>query len=564
MTKTSSLRIGLAALAVAILLGASAAQARAEPAASAASAASAAAPAAPAAARPDFLVPDPGFTELGALPDPLGQRELARAALLASGIAAERLAAYESRLDALFAELAASAGGIADPAARGEAILGFLHKRVLKAYVENATTLDGVLDRGTFNCVSSAVLYLLAARSLGLEVEGVRTSDHAFCSLRAGSRRIDVETTNPYGFDPGNKKEFKDSFGRATGYAYVAPGGYGDRAAIGARELVGLILSNRASMLERERRFAEAARVGADYDELCRNGETRRFLDQRINNLVADLASRRDYARAAAMARSAAAAYPGERALSALAATAAYNEAASLAAARDWAGAFDLAVSLRDEYGASSDGAAAPDGTAAPRASEWEELASNALMGLAQSLAAKGEYGEARRAVAERAGKAGPAAAAQAAAVVGEAELVKAANGLPFAEAEGRVDRIYAAGEVALERYSQAMAAIYGNEAGRIGVAGDWLGGAGLAERGRAKLSAAGARGDYGLGRIAANMRRNFAVEAHNRFARLYNAGDYAGAEAEIVKALAALPGDPELERDLAAARKAARAKGAP
>jgi hypothetical protein len=497
---------------------------------------------------PDFLQGDPGFAELGALPEPLELRSLERAALLASGLGIGREASYESRLDELIEALKARAGKIDDPAARGEAILGFLHEKVFKAYSENATTVDGILDAGLYNCVSSAVLYMLAAEALGLDAEGVRTSDHAFCTLLAGGRRIDVETTNPYGFDPGDKKEFKDSFGRATGYAYVAPGGYGDRKAIGGRALVGLILSNRASMLERAGRFAEAARLGADYDELCRDADSRAFLVDRINNLVAELESRRDFPGAEATARAAAAAFPGEARLAALSRAASYNRAAALAQAGDWAGAFDLATA-----------GAAAQGTG-PEARAMAELATASLGGLAQSYARAGDFELARRAVAERSGRAGPAAAAAAYAVIGEVELVRAANGLPFAQAAATADRILGAGEVSASRYAQAVATIYGNEAGRIGSGGDWLGAAALAEAGAAKLAALKAPGDGGLAQLARGLRHNFAAEAHNRFARLYNSGDYAGAAAVIEKALASMPGDAGLERDLAAA-KAARPK---
>jgi hypothetical protein len=141
---------------------------------------------------------------------------------------------------------------------------------------------------------------------------------------------------------------------------------------------------------------------------------------------------------------------------------------------------------------------------------------------------------------------------------------VRAANALPFAEAVAAADRILASGEVTPPRYAQALAAIYGNEAGRLGAGGDWLGGAALAEAGIAKLAAAkagasAATGDGGLAQLARNLRRNFAAEAHNRFARLYNSGDYGGAAAAIEKALAALPGEASLERDLAAAKTAQR-----
>jgi hypothetical protein len=500
-----------------------------------------------AAQRPDFLLSDPGFAELGALNEPMSVSNLERAALLASGLAPERAASYESRLAALFEGLRADVGQVAESVAKGEAILTFLHKRAFRTYGENATTLDGILDAGMFNCVSSAVLYMLAARELGLETEGVRTSDHAFCALIVGNRKIDVETTNPYGFDPGNRKEFKDSFGRATGYAYVAPGGYGDRRVIGDRALIGLILSNRASMLERARRFEEATKLGSDYDELCRDADSRAFLVDRICNLVADLESRRDFAGAEAAAKAAADAFPLEPGIASLAETASYNRAAALAQSGDWAGAFEMASALRE----------GPAGAVAAEEKLLSELAADALANLAQSYARSGDFAGGRRAIAERASRAGTAAAVAAYAVIGDAELVSAANGSPFQDAVAAGDRILAAGEVTPARYGQAMAAIYGNEAGRIGAAGDWLGGSALAEAGIAKLAAAKAPGDGGLAQLARNLRRNFAAQAHNRFARLYNSGDYAGAAAVIEEALLAMPGEAILERDLAAATDA-------
>jgi tetratricopeptide (TPR) repeat protein len=107
--------------------------------------------------------------------------------------------------------------------------------------------VDVLLDQGIYNCVSSSVLYLVLARSVGLTVAGVRTADHAFCTVNVGDATIDVETTNPYGYDPGSRKEFTDSFGRVTGFAYVPPSNYRDRTAIGERGLLSLILYDRVS-----------------------------------------------------------------------------------------------------------------------------------------------------------------------------------------------------------------------------------------------------------------------------------------------------------------------------
>lgn len=148
--------------------------------------------------------------------------------------------------------------------ARGEFALAFMHDRYLTEYDENQTRLDTLLENGAYNCVSSAVFYTILAVSLGLDVRAVMTHDHAFVMLNADGAMIDVETTNKYGFDPGSKIEFKDNFGRITGYAYVDPKNYSDRSTISQLELVSLILSNRITLLEKSNRFQDAAPLITD------------------------------------------------------------------------------------------------------------------------------------------------------------------------------------------------------------------------------------------------------------------------------------------------------------
>lgn len=146
----------------------------------------------------------------------------------------------------------------ADPSEQGAYILNFMHQRYLKTYSYHQTRLDVLFVTGQYNCVSSAVLYLILAVSAGMRAEGVITKDHAFIRLDTGSAYIDVETTNPYGFDPGSRKEFHDRFGDSTGFAYVPARNYRDRAVISPLELISLILSNRISELEYARRFTDA------------------------------------------------------------------------------------------------------------------------------------------------------------------------------------------------------------------------------------------------------------------------------------------------------------------
>ncbi|MDR3334019.1 MAG: hypothetical protein LBT13_03890 [Treponema sp.] len=145
------------------------------------------------------------------------------------------------------------------PREKGVFVLAFMHKKFLKTYAPYQVKLDTLLTSGTYNCVSSAVLYMILAVSVGLDVKGVMTRDHAFVMVNAGGSLIlDVETANPLGFDPGTRREFHDNFHAVTGFTYVPARNYRDRASISQLELVSLILSNRITELESRNRFNEA------------------------------------------------------------------------------------------------------------------------------------------------------------------------------------------------------------------------------------------------------------------------------------------------------------------
>jgi tetratricopeptide (TPR) repeat protein len=147
---------------------------------------------------------------------------------------------------------------------RGEYVLTFMHDRFLKTYSLHQTRVDEIFNSGRYNCVSSAVLYTILAASAGLDVCGVMTRDHAFVTVNTGDESIDVETTNPYGFDPGNRREFYNAFGTVTGFAYVPARNYRDRVSISQFELVSLIISNRIADLESRGRYPEAVPLAVD------------------------------------------------------------------------------------------------------------------------------------------------------------------------------------------------------------------------------------------------------------------------------------------------------------
>jgi tetratricopeptide (TPR) repeat protein len=228
------------------------------------------------------LTPDAKAAEYGVLKN-YSWKELAEFALWASGVdpyAAVTVnkvkTTYMAVIESLVGDLARAVQGT--DTEKAEAVLRFMYEKTLKRYSLNQTQLDILLASGTYNCVSSAVFYLILGSSVGLDVKGVVTRDHAFITVAldgsfTDSDFIDIETTNKFGFNPGNKTEFTDDFGRTTGFAYVPPGNYRNRAQISPIELVSLIIFNRISTLESRRRFADALPLAIDRAALLEKRE---------------------------------------------------------------------------------------------------------------------------------------------------------------------------------------------------------------------------------------------------------------------------------------------------
>ena len=191
-------------------------------------------------------------------------QELAEIALWASGTSGSAFTSNLDKIKTFVSVLNSSAELPSSGRARAEFILDFLHKNILKTYSLHQTRIDTVLTNGVYNCVSSAVLFTILCESAGIKTNGVITKEHAFVIVHINSQDFDVETTNRFGFDPGNKKEFHDSSGNITGFAYVPPQNYRDRQTINSIELISLILNNRIAEQERRNRFADAVPIAID------------------------------------------------------------------------------------------------------------------------------------------------------------------------------------------------------------------------------------------------------------------------------------------------------------
>jgi len=244
------------------------------------------------------LTPLPLSEQLSALREPLPVETLIDAALQFSGASDETAAADKEKLGSLMRRFRDEVADVTGQSELAEKTLTFLHKNLLVSYSERQTRIDTALENGVYNCVSSAVLYMILARSVGLSVGGVRTNDHAFCTVLVDGEPVDVETTNPYGYNPGTRKEFSDSFGKLTGYTYVPPSNYRDRRTIGERELLGLILYNRVSEYTDGRYFRDAVTPGVSLYALIANDEFKRVATLALSNYVSWMGSRGDFARA--------------------------------------------------------------------------------------------------------------------------------------------------------------------------------------------------------------------------------------------------------------------------
>ncbi len=203
-------------------------------------------------------------SRLSAQREPLALDELINAALIFSGVEDTDLPRLTNMFAAKIKEVRAYFKGRGVSLVLGDDLLQYMHHEYLRSYNVRQTQVDTLLEKGDFNCVSSSVFFLILGRSLGFTIYGVKTADHAFCSLQIGDSFYDVETTSVYGFNPGEKKEFTDDFGKITGYAYVPPGNYSRRETIGEKELLALILHNRVVLLLERKQYAPAIGLSVD------------------------------------------------------------------------------------------------------------------------------------------------------------------------------------------------------------------------------------------------------------------------------------------------------------
>ncbi|MCL2480548.1 MAG: hypothetical protein FWF38_02440 [Spirochaetaceae bacterium] len=214
---------------------------------------------------------------------------------------------------------------LADSYKTGEAILLFLHDNLLKKYVEMETRLDELFSKGVFNCVSSGIIYYALAMHNNLDVRAIKTKDHAFCAIIIDGKIVDVETTNKYGFDPGDKKEFVNSFGN-TGFVYTPPSNYKNRNEISAKELLALVLQNRIAELQRKGNFIDTVSIAVDRNAVLGTEDSFSDMINEFKNYTVQISNKGDYKNAIIFLSSAASVYDYDPILTDTASKLFYNQ----------------------------------------------------------------------------------------------------------------------------------------------------------------------------------------------------------------------------------------------
>ncbi|MFT7639028.1 MAG: tetratricopeptide (TPR) repeat protein [Pirellulaceae bacterium] len=186
----------------------------------------------------------------------------AEAALMSSGVHDPRKrSSYLKEIDQLEEEARRVTHSASSDFEKADQLLTWMHSKsgpLSNGYRADQTDLSVVLDTGTFNCVSSATLYNILGRRLGLDVRAIEVPDHAFSILYEGRRFADVETTNAHGFNPARDQEAQKQFERQTGFRYIPDRHRDRRREINEAGLVAVTYYNHGVTLSKKGKYQAA------------------------------------------------------------------------------------------------------------------------------------------------------------------------------------------------------------------------------------------------------------------------------------------------------------------
>lgn len=209
-------------------------------------------------------------------------------ALIASGTDEENTALLIESAHDIFAQLLEYLSPFTTEAERTDQTLHFLYNTLLSSYSENQTLVDVAIETGTYNCVSSAVLFMYFMKKQSVTISAVETPLHAFCTVQIDGQTVDVETTNPFGYNPGHKKEIESDSLSQKKFVSVPAKKYANRHTVNDRRIISLIYNNRIASLQRQKKDSFSIGLACDANQLQNNSlQSQNLLAQCVYNTAA-------------------------------------------------------------------------------------------------------------------------------------------------------------------------------------------------------------------------------------------------------------------------------------
>ena len=184
------------------------------------------------------------------------------AALVASGVRDQAsLQAGLERYRAFLAELTSATSETTDALDKARLAFEHLHGRVLGGrYHADSSSVEVLLARGDYNCISASLVYASLARELGLDVVVIEAPAHAYCQLRHAAGELTIETTCET-WDQATDASRRSSAAAPEAVAAHSAGAQDTSAtrALSPAAMAGILYYNQGVELLGEESFGEAA-----------------------------------------------------------------------------------------------------------------------------------------------------------------------------------------------------------------------------------------------------------------------------------------------------------------
>jgi len=416
-------------------------------------------------------------------------------ALIASGASDEEIALYVEQLHKSVAdcnqeiEKKAKQQENFSTADKVEQTLHFIYDTLITTYSEKQTRLDVAISDKSYNCVSSALLFMYFMKKQDIPVTANETPLHAFCTVQIEGKDVDVETTNPWGYNPGVKKQIVSDSLSQKKYVSVPAKKYANRHAVDDRRIIALVYANRIVLLQKQRNDEATIGLACDAERLQNSSEdAEKLLQQCVYNTAVNYSSDKKYEKGILLVKKARLLFDD----CSLYDKYVYSAMGNLLNEKMESNSYDEAFTVLAQYQNDLN------------KSEYDEMLNTLTMNSLQNQIETKPFED----------------------VLSEIEENK--------------------NNISSKNYMTIISYAYSHEASNIANTGDWLSAIALIDKGLTIVP-----NDSSLTNQRSVYKQNYSVTIHNKAAALYNSGDKEGARKIIEEGLKVFDDSSILKNDL-------------